>query len=184
VRDGTTVSLLVSKGPPPVAVPSVVGDGASGAVARLNALGLKSSVATVPAPGVAPGTVTAQQPQPPASASAGSSVSLQVAEVPSWHTVTTLSGAGSGRSVPFRIRGARWQVNYNMSYQGTCTFIVICFGPHLDVQNLSTGSNVKGTDLSSGPNTEGFQTGPGVYQLHVSSGMDSADWSMTVQDFY
>jgi len=185
VSVGTPVTVLISDGPQPVTVPNVIGDGASQASVALRAAGLYANVTTVPAPGVAPGTVTGEQPTPPATAAPGSTIAVQEAEVPSWHTVTTLSGSDDDQSVPFRIRGNRWQVTYNMNYQGTCTFFVICFGPHLSVQNVSTGSTVKSLGLSSGNNnTQGFQTGPGVYQLAVSAGEDSAAWSITVQDLY
>jgi len=184
VSQGTRVSVLISAGPRPVAVPGLVGDGASQAAAALQAVGLLRNVTTVPAPGVAPGTVVAQQPSAPATAVPGSTVAVQEAEVPSWHAVTSVSGSSDGQSVPFRIRGDRWRVKYNMSYQGTCTFILICFGPHVTEQDLSTGTTIKSADMSTGNNTQTFQTGPGTYQLQVGAGEDSADWSATVEDLY
>jgi hypothetical protein len=185
VNRNTPVTVLISAGPRPVAVPNVVGRGSSQASVAIHAAGLLTNVTTVAAPGVTPGTVVSQQPSAPATATPGSTIALQEAAVPSWHTVTSFSGTDGGQSVPFRIRGNRWQVRYDMQYQGTCTFFVICFGPHLAVQSTATGATVKGMDLATGNNnTQSFKTGPGVYQLQVSAGQDSADWSITVQDLY
>ncbi len=184
LRDGAAVTVAISAGPPPVAIPGLVGLDISAAAARLHADGLYDSVALVPAPGVAAGTVTGQQPSASASAPPGSTIALQVAEVPRWRTLTTFSGSGDGTSVPFRILGSSWQVLTHMSYQGTCTFIIVCFGPHLSIARLDSGPGVSGFDLSDGGGSQVFHSGPGTYELHVSAGQDSANWSVTIQDHY
>ena len=184
VPAGSEVALTISAGPPPVAVPGLVGLGVGAAAAHLQAAGLRDSVDTVPAPGTAAGTVTAESPSPPASAIPGSLVRLQVAETPRWRTLTTFAGGGDGQSVPFRILGSSWRVLTNMSYDGTCTFIIVCFGPHASVNRLDSGPGVSGFDLSDGTSAKVFDSGPGTYQLGVSSGEDSANWSITVQDYY
>ena len=183
-RDGSAVTVMISAGPPPVAVPDVRGLDSTDAGARLQADGLRDTVMAVPAPGVAAGTVTSEQPRPPARAAAGSVVALQVAEAPRWRTLTTFSGSAGGTSVPFRILGSSWQVLTHMSYQGTCTFLIVCFGPHLSVANLDSSPSVSGFDLSDGASSQVFHSGPGTYQLKVSPGEDSANWTITVQDHY
>ncbi len=184
VPAGTPIALMISAGPRPVAVPGVVGLDAGAAGTRLQASGLRDSIDTVPAPGVAAGTVTRESPPPAARAIPGSLVSLQVAETPRWRTLTTFSGGGDGQSVPFRILGSSWRAVTNMSYNGTCTFIIVCFGPHASVSRLDSGPAAGGFDLSDGSATKVFGSGPGTYQLGVSSGQDSANWSITVQDYY
>jgi serine/threonine-protein kinase len=184
VGEDSAVAVTISDGPPPVSVPRVIGLAVAGAGARLSAAGLHDTVVTVPAPGVGAGTVTAQRPAGGASAAAGSSVTLQVAEAPIWRTLTTFSGVDDGASVPFRILGSNWRVVTNMSYVGTCTLIVACFGPHVSVSQLGSGPGVSGFDLAEGAGTQTFGSGPGTYQLHVSGGMDSANWTITVQDHY
>jgi beta-lactam-binding protein with PASTA domain len=185
VPSGTPITVLISNGPRPVAIPNVVGKSSGDAKAAMQSVGLLVNVTTVPAPGQAPGTVVSQQPDAPATAVPGATVALQEAEVPSWHTVTSFSGSQDGQqSVPFRIRGDRWQVKYAMNYQGTCTFFVVCFGPHLDLQSITTGETVKTISMGTGDNTQGYSTGPGTYQLQVNAGQDSADWTVTVQDLY
>ena len=45
--------------------------------------------------------------------------------------------------------------------------------------------NAGGFELGEGEEqSHEFTSGPGVYELRVSGGRDSARWSMTVQDYY
>jgi eukaryotic-like serine/threonine-protein kinase len=185
VREGSTVRVVLSAGPPPVKVPQLVGSSAAQAQALLMRLKLRAHVIQVPAPGISPGTVTRQSPAPAASVPPGSTVSLSDAEIPRPRLLTTISGDGAGRSVPFRIRGRRWQIVYSMGYEGTCTFIFICSGPSAKVVNVGNGSTVDGFDLGEGSAAKRtFSPGPGVYQISVSPGSDTARWNVAVEDLY
>ena len=183
VGKGTAVRIAVSAGPPPVEVPQLDGQSSAAAQAVLGSLGLHVGVTTVPAPGVTPGTVTSQSPAAGATMLPGSTVALSVAEVPRWRPLTTFTSDGSGRSVPFRIRGTRWRLVYSMSYQDMCTLIFFCSGPSANV--AGGGGNAGGFDLSQGNGqTQTFNSGAGTYQVTVSPGSDDAQWSMTVEDYY
>jgi hypothetical protein len=185
VDEGSTVSVTLSAGPPPVKVPGVVGQAASAAAGALAKAGLRSSTTSVAAPGSKPGVVTSQSPRSGSEAPHGSTVALSVAETPQWRTLTTFSGVDDGRSVPFRIEGSQWRVTYSMSYEGSCLLLLVCFGPSATASNLKTGQSFDGFDLSSGSShAHVFDSGPGVYRVNVSGGKDSARWAMTVQDYY
>ncbi len=185
VDTGSDVRVVLSSGPPPVAVPAVVGLQAGSAETAVAHAGLRWSLHYVAAPASAPGAVMRQRPAPPASAPRGSTVELSVAETPRWRTLTTFSGIDDGRSVAFRILGRRWRVSYSMAYRGTCLLILFCGGPSAKVENLGAGGTAGGFSLSEGEgNTHVFDTGPGLYRLEISGGRDSAGWEMTVQDDY
>jgi eukaryotic-like serine/threonine-protein kinase len=181
-KDGSTVRVVLSQGPAPVPVPELVNKSSTAAQAALAGAKLRARVVQVPAPGVSPGTVVRQSPAAGARLAPGSRVTLSVAEVPRWHTLTGFTGS---RSVPFKIRGARWQLVYSMGYQGTCTFIFLCQGPTATVTNLTTGAKVEQFDLGDGSGqVKSFTTGPGVYQVSVSPGSDTAHWSLRAEDYY
>jgi hypothetical protein len=187
VDPNTKVRAVVSKGPRPVAVPDVVGRGVAEAQSNLEAVGLRASITRVPAPGREPGTVTGQSPGATATAPPGSTVELTVVQTPRWHTLTSFAskGGGDGRSVPFRIRGERWRVTYDMHYDGSCGFLLVCFGPSADVAKLPATDRVDGFDLDDGRGkTHDFTTGAGVFRITVGAGDDNTSWSMRVQDFY
>ena len=173
----------LSSGPPPVAVPRVVGISATDARTALNRIGLKVATTQVPAPGLAPGLVVKQTPAAGAELAPSGTVSLSVAEQPQWRPLTSFTGARS--SVPFRIRGTRWRIVYDMSYQGVCAFIVFCSGPSGQVADLGRGTTGDSFDLNEGSGQiRTFESGPGLYQLKISPGSDSANWSVQVQDYY
>jgi serine/threonine-protein kinase len=185
VGDGATVRITLSAGPAPVEVPKLVGSPTGDAKARLNRLKLRAAVTQVPAPGVGTGTIMRQSPSAGARVPPGSTVALDAAEPPQLRPLTSFSGDGSGQSVPFRIYGQRWEIVYSMGYQGTCTFIFFCSGPSATVTNVSDGSTVDQFDLGQGSGRERiFNTGPGVYQISVSPGSDSADWKIKVDDYF
>lgn len=185
VNDGSTIRVVLSAGPAPVKVPSLVGQSSTAAQTVLQRLGLGAGITQVPAPGVAAGVVTRQSPAPGAALARRSTVSLAVAEAPRWRALTSFAGDGNGRSVPFRIRGARWQIVYSMGYQGTCTLLFICSGPTAQVSNISFGSDTAQFDLNEGSGqTRVFQSGPGVYQISITPGSDTARWAIAVQDYY
>jgi len=181
VNTGSRVNVVLSSGPPPVPVLTVTREQATDAVQSLRSLGLKPVVRQVAAPGVTPGTVTAQSPAG-GTLPAGSSVALSVAETPQWRTVSTFSGAGSG---PIHIIGERWRVVYSMGFQGTCTWIFWCSGPTARVIDAGTGQTVRGFGLANGDDeTQTFDTGPGDYEIQVTPGGDTAAWSMRIEDDY
>jgi serine/threonine-protein kinase len=174
-------------GPAPsrVHVPGVIGKTAAAARAALARVGLRSTSTLVGAPGARTGSVTGQQPRAGARLRHGARVALSVAEPPRWRTLTTFSGIDDGHSVPFRIDGRRWRVTYSMSYDGSCTLLVVCFGPSAHTVELSSGANLESFDLSSGASHgHTFDSGPGLYEVTIAGGQDSARWSMAVQDYY
>ncbi len=185
VKDGSTVGVVLSAGPPPVRVPGVVGQSSASAESVLANAGLRYGVTLVPAPGSAAGAVLKQSPGPAATIPRGSTVALSVSEAPRWRPLTTFSGVDNGQSVPFRILGSKWRVSYSMSYQGTCLLLVVCFGPSAEARNLQTNSTFGSFELGEGESqTHTFSGGAGLYSLLISGGRDSARWSMTVEDYY
>ncbi len=167
-----------------VKVPSVVGRSSPQARSTLASAHLRYRTVSVPALGATAGSVTRQSPRAGASVRRGAAVVLSVAEQPRWRTLTTFSSDGSGHSVPFRIEGRRWRVRYSMSYDGSCTLLLVCFGPSAHVSNLAGAARLEGFDLSSGSgHGHTFESGPGLYSVSVSGGSDSARWRMTVQDY-
>jgi serine/threonine protein kinase len=183
---GDTMQMTVSAGPAPVAVPQLVGDRSTDAQAILQHTGLGATVTAVPAPGVTPGVVLQQAPQPAAKARLHSTVTLTVAEIPRWRALTSFAGEQGGRSVPFRIRGTRWRLVYSMSYGGVCSvFSFLCSGPSARIDNLRTGASAARFDLGSGAGqTQLLESGPGLYEVNVTPGSDGASWSMKVEDYY
>jgi len=185
VSDGGAVRVVLSAGPAPVLVPQVVGGGSTAATAALQRLGLRTDVSQVPAPGVAPGLVTHQSPAAGSDLARHATVTLSVAEAPSWRPLTSFAGDSSGRSVPFRIRGTQWRVVYGMGYEGLCTLIFICSGPSAQVVNLNHTSDTTSFDLNKGSGqTQVFKSGAGLYQINVQPGSDTARWSIEVEDYY
>jgi eukaryotic-like serine/threonine-protein kinase len=185
VADDSVINVVLSKGPPPVELPGLVGQQASDARSILSGLGLNPTVNYVAAPGTAPGVVTHESPSPKSYLAHGTTVTLSVAETPQWRTVTSFDGTGPGRSVPFQIRGEQWRIVYSMHYIGTCTWIFWCSGPTGSVVRLSNGWVGPRFGLGNGSGeTRLFESGPGVYQVGISPGGDDAGWSVQVQDYY
>jgi hypothetical protein len=72
-----------------------------------------------------------------------------------------------------------------MSYVGTCTFVFFCDGPSANVVAVSSGSTVDQFGLNEGSGqAEVVNSGPGIYEIRIAPGMDSAQWSVAVQDYY
>jgi beta-lactam-binding protein with PASTA domain len=88
VPQGTTVLLLVSKGPPRVVLPDLVGLAAADAAWALQKQKLLPTIEPSPAP-QAPGTVLEEQPRAGARVKPGTNVVLQVAAPQSTQQVTT-----------------------------------------------------------------------------------------------
>ena len=129
------------------------------------------------------GTVVQQSPAPPATAQPGATVALSIAAAPRWRTLTSFSGRDDGRSVAFRVRGRRWRVLYGMSYDGSCTLLLVCFGPHAEARSVPGDQRVDDWSLDKGAGkVRTINSGPGVYQLTISGGDDHARWTMEVQE--
>ena len=170
---------------PAVKVPRVSGQTSVNARTILNSIGLGVRTIAVPAPGLAPGTVTGQVPAAATALAPGSRVKLYVAEVPRWRPITSFAGDAAGQSVPFSIRGTRWRIVYSMGYQGSCTFIFWCSGPSSRVSSLRGGGPTSQFGLSEGQNQiRDLRTGAGIYRVMVSPGDDTARWSMQIEDYY
>jgi PASTA domain len=185
VDGGSTVRVTLSAGPRPVVVPQLVGQTSAAAAAILQGLGLVAGDTPVPAPGASPGLVVGQSPGPQAKLPPHSTVALSVAETPRWRPLTSFAGIGSGVSVPFKIRGKRWQVVSSMAYDGGCSLLFFCSGPSAQVTHVDSGANVDQFDLGEGSGrTRVFESGPGVYQIRVTPGSDTAHWSVAVDDYY
>jgi serine/threonine-protein kinase len=158
VADGSTIHIVVSAGPPPVTVPPLAGDAAADAQRALAKAGLHARMKTVIAPGVAAGTVTSQSPGPGIRIPRGGRVTLNVAEVPAWKPVTSISGGNHSETVGFHIRGSRWRIVYTMGFQGTCTWVIFCSGPNAVV----TGPSASGAGSSSTGSTGTGASGTGA----------------------
>ncbi len=181
VARGTTVHLTISRGPAPVPVLNVVGASVADAQRLLHRVGLRTAVRDVAHPGTAPGTVVGQTPAG-GHHPRGSMVTLKVAEVPQWRTVTTFDGRSSGA---VKIIGRHWRVVYRMTFSGTCTWILFCSGPTARVIDTATGRYVAGFGLQDGTGqVQSFDRGAGSYEIQVTPGSDDAGWSLQVQDLY
>jgi hypothetical protein len=185
VTEGSRVIVVLSAGPPPVAVPRMVGFSSGDARSSLVRLGLRTAIHEVPAPGTTAGTVTGQTPSAGVKLRPGSTVSLSVAETPQWRTVDTFTDQVGRASSPFRIRGTRWRIVYRMSYNGACTFVFFCMGPAARVASVDQGTTLSTFSLNTGSDQiRNFDSGPGVYQIMIAPGDDTAHWSVQVQDYY
>jgi eukaryotic-like serine/threonine-protein kinase len=184
VAEGSTVRVLLSAGPRPVRVPNVLETSSASAEGLLSASHLRYRLTPVVAPGDTPGIVTRQSPAPEKISPSGSTVLLAVAEWPRWRTLTTFAGINEGHSVPFHILTKSWRINYSMAYQGTCLLLFVCFGPSVEAQNVQSGA-VESFKLEEAESkTHTFKSGPGLFQLEVSGGEDSARWTMSAEDYY
>jgi serine/threonine-protein kinase len=185
VSEGSRVIAFLSAGPPPVAVPRIVGFSSGDARSSLGQLGLRATIHDVPAPGVTAGTVTGQTPSAGVKLRPGADVSLSVAETPRWRTTYTFTDRIGRASAPFRIRGTHWRIVYRMSYNGVCTFIFICSGPTAHVTSARGATTLGTFSLNAGSDQlHSFDSGPGIYQITITPGDDSADWSVQVEDYY
>ena len=185
VKQGSALTVTLSDGPPPVPVPKLVGYSSADAQSAVKQAKLQPTITMVPALGGAPGDVIAQSPDAGRHIAPGSTVTLSVGEARRLRGLTTLQGSDDDQSVPFKVRGARWEIVYSMGYQDTCTFLLFCSGPGATVTNVKTGTTVDQFDLGEGDNkTRIFDTGPGVYQIAVSAGNDTAQWSIKIDDYY
>jgi hypothetical protein len=186
-RDSRVV-LVLSQGPPPIAIPSLQGQSGSLAASRLRRDGVHARLVTVPAPGATEGDVVAQRPAAGASVPAGSTVVLSVAQAPRWRYLTSLSAGGS-RQVPLRILGRRFRLVYSMRYQQSCTFLLFsfCSAPTARVRDLNLGGGATVARFALRPGSsivQTFDAGPGEFELQVSPGGTPSNWQITVEDYY
>jgi beta-lactam-binding protein with PASTA domain len=98
VPQGTKVALVVSNGPPGVAMPDVTGLAAADAVRALQARGLQPKLQQV-ASSQAPGTVVGQAPKAGKRAKRGTAVTLQVAKGRSSVAVPDVTGSSQQQAV-------------------------------------------------------------------------------------
>jgi eukaryotic-like serine/threonine-protein kinase len=181
VSQGSTVHLTISRGPAPVQVINLVDESVGDAERSLHRLGFHAVVRHVASPGTSPGTVVRQTPtrgfRP-----RGSTVTLDIAEVPQWRAVTTFSGRSSGA---VKIIGRHWRIVYRMAFHGTCTWVLFCSGPTARVVDAATGHYVAGFGLQDGSGqVQSLDSGAGTYEIQVTPGGDDAGWSLQVQDLY
>ncbi len=131
------------------------------------------------------GQITREAPSAGSKLLPGSTVTLSAAEAPRWRNLTGFAGTAQTSSVPFRIRGQRWRMVYDMGYRGTCALIFICSGPSAIVTNVTTGQTVQRFSLDEGSNRIWtFTSAPGVYQIAITPGSDNAHFTVQVQDRY
>ncbi|HWE07931.1 MAG TPA: protein kinase [Solirubrobacteraceae bacterium] len=182
VGDESRVTVVLSRGPAPVRLPTVGRETLADAQRSLTSLGLHTIVHPVPAPGVAPGTVTGQAPAGGRLVAARSTIALSVAEAPRWRVAASFNGRSSG---VFHITGERWRIIYSMGFQGTCTWLLFCSGPTARVIDTATGQTVRGFGLADGSGQgQTLATGPGAYEIAVTPGGDTATWSIRVEDYF
>lgn len=98
VPQGTAVTLVVSNGPPGVAMPDVTGLAAADAVRALQARGLRPKLQQV-ASSQPPGTVIAQTPKPGERARKGTAVLLQVSKAQLAVSVPSVTGQSEQQAV-------------------------------------------------------------------------------------
>jgi serine/threonine-protein kinase len=110
VDQGSSVTIHVSKGPQPVAVPGVVGKQRDEAQAALESAGFHVTVDEQETADSAPGTVTAQNPGSGVTASKGSTVTIAVAKQPPDAQVPDVTGFGERRAAG-TLRLAGFQVS-------------------------------------------------------------------------
>jgi eukaryotic-like serine/threonine-protein kinase len=166
---------------PKVEVPNVTGMSTATAEARLKRSHLHARVVTVPWPGHAAGTVRSQSPVA-RRVKRRSTVTLSVAEVPTWKTVGQFS---STISPVYLIQGSKFRLVYSVQNEKSCTLWVFCSRSSVTVTDTASGSQVDQFDLSDGSGErQVFATGRGSYQVKVDPASGDARWSFAVQDWY
>jgi hypothetical protein len=164
-----------------IEVPNVTGVNVAGAERTLSAHHLHARTVTVPWPGHAAGIVRSQSPVA-RRVRRGSTVTLDVAEVPTWKTVGQFSAT---TSPVFRIQGSRFRLVYNVQNEKSCTLWVFCSRTSATVTDTASGAELDHFDLSDGTGeSQVFATGPGSYQVNVDPASGDARWSFAVQDWY
>jgi eukaryotic-like serine/threonine-protein kinase len=162
-------------------VPTVTGISANAAESKLRKAHLHVRTVSVPWPDHAPGIVRSQS-SVAGRVARGSTVTLDVAEVPSWKTVGRFSSA---TSPVFLIQGSRFRLVYNAQNEKSCTLWVFCSRTSVKVTDAATRATIDSFDLSDGTgSSQMLDTGPGSYQVTVDPASGGARWSFAVQDWY
>jgi serine/threonine protein kinase len=191
VDRGSTVTLRISTGPPPVEVPDVTGLSLAVAAQKLGQAGLHYSTTSKRSKRT-PSSVLAQLPQS-GSLPPGGVVALTVAEKPPpkpqravtprtpkapsaparWHTVATTELSGEGSTPRFRIRGNRWRIHYTL----TCSRCVV-------TPTLWVDGAIRYYKLSEGTHSTDVPEDPGTYSLSVKSFVGGEfELSVRVEDY-
>jgi serine/threonine-protein kinase len=98
-HEGDEVTLIVSKGPPPVQVPTVVGKSEDAATQQLTGLGLDVKVERKFSDSVLAGFLISQKPEPPAELAQGSTVTIVVSLGPKSFPVDTYLGLSKAAAI-------------------------------------------------------------------------------------
>jgi beta-lactam-binding protein with PASTA domain len=168
VPQGTKVTLVVSNGPPGVAMPDVVGLAAADAVNALQARKLTATLQQKPSQ-EAPGTVLAQSPKPGARAKPGTKVVLQVAKGNAAVSVPNVVGQSQAQAISaLQQAGLKATTAQVPSAQAQGT--VVAQNP-AGGQKISTGSPVR-LNISKGPATSPTTTSQSTSPSPPSSGND------------
>ena len=168
VPQGTKVTLVVSNGPPGVAMPDVVGLAAADAVNALQARKLTATLQQKPSQ-EAPGTVLAQSPKPGARAKPGTNVILQVAKGNAAVSVPNVVGQTQQQAVSaLQQAGLKATTAQVPSSQANGT--VVAQNP-VPGQKVSQGSSVR-VNVSKGPATSPTTTASATSPSPPSSGND------------
>jgi serine/threonine protein kinase len=166
---------------PKIEVPNVTGLSTATAEARLTRSHMHAHVVTIPWPGHAAGTVRSQTPVA-RRVKRGSTVTLDVAEVPTWKTIGQFS---STTSPVYVIQGSRFRIVYSVQNEKSCTLWVFCSRTSATLTDAASGAPLDQFDLSDGVNeSQVFTTGRGSYQISVAPSSGDARWSFAVQDWY
>src|SRR6202020_2346867 len=166
---------------PRTRVPDVTGMSTAAAEARLQRNHLHAHTVEVAWPGHAAGTVRSES-RVAKWLRRGSTVTLTVAEVPTWKSVTTFAGTSSP---VFLIKGSRFRLVYSVQNEKSCTLWVFCSRTSATVTDATSGSQLDAFDLSDGNSqTKMFDTGPGSYAIKINPASGDAPWSFTVEDWY
>ena len=174
VPQGTKVKLVVSNGPPGVAMPDVVGLAAADAVNALQARKLTATLQQKPSQ-EAPGTVLAQSPKPGARAKPGTNVILQVAKGNAAVSVPNVVGQTQQQAVStLQQAGLKATTAQVPSSQAKGT--VVAQNPAA-AQKVSQGSSVrvnvsKGSATPPTTTTRSTTTAPSTSPSPPSSGND------------
>jgi hypothetical protein len=166
---------------PKAVVPNVTGMSTATAEATLERRHLHAHVVTVPWPGHAAGLVRSQTPVA-RRVKRGSTVTLDVAEVPTWKTIGQFN---STHSPVYVIQGSRFRIVYSVQNEKSCTLWVFCTRSSATVIDTGSGAPLDHFDLSDGVDErQVFATGPGSYQISVDPSSGDARWSFAVEDWY
>jgi hypothetical protein len=171
VGRGTVVTLEVSTGPPPVAVPALTNQPLANAEAELRSSSLTWTVNFTNGQGDSPGTVMSQTPAPGTSVAPGSPVGLDVARSLSWHTVADIELNSAGASDRFTITGHKWRLRYVLTFPpcpyGICPSLLLSVtGDGFDSYQLSAGTHQ--TEVPEPPGTYAINVfGTGKFTLNV-----------------